>query len=288
MKRGVLVRDYINERLPLLPRFHPAPNFRDNLVSVVPFACTLCLCLCCPAFRGMILIDYDDGTQELSRIPDSDVVIYPWRPPELRVPPRPLEQALREERDGKAGNHANASRSNKLPFKPDGSRQVSPRRRRLQGRERVKEQSRARLSTLDLGKSNGRGAVKPESPSSSSDDPEESEEDDDDDDEDEDDEEEDDEEDDDKQWSEEGSVEEREMTSGGGRKDRWQRRSLKSFGRRRPSVPAQMPRKRASRSRRSNGASKRLRSREGGRHHFIFLGHRRAIALMHTVWLWAC
>lgn len=47
--------------------------------------------------RGMIRIDYDDGTQEVSEIPDSDIVIYPWRPVEQRVRPRSLAQMRADE-----------------------------------------------------------------------------------------------------------------------------------------------------------------------------------------------
>ena len=50
-----------------------------------------------PCPRGMIRIDYDDGTQEVSEIPDSDIVIYPWRPAEQRVRPRSLSQMRAEE-----------------------------------------------------------------------------------------------------------------------------------------------------------------------------------------------
>ena len=55
-----------------------------------------------PCPRGMIRIDYDDGTQEVSEIPDSDIVIYPWRPAEQRVRPRSLSQMRAEEEKARA------------------------------------------------------------------------------------------------------------------------------------------------------------------------------------------
>lgn len=62
-------------------------------------------------FRGMIRIDYDDGTQEVSEIPDSDIVIYPWRPTEQRVRPRSLAQMRAEEEKEKASKSETANKS---------------------------------------------------------------------------------------------------------------------------------------------------------------------------------
>lgn len=96
--------------------------------------------------RGVILIDYDDGTQEVSAIPDSDVVIYPWRPPDLRTAPRTLERyeaEVREadrERQGSSGtkssNHAAVGTSRpKLQVKAEPPCSPPPRRKRVQSRD---------------------------------------------------------------------------------------------------------------------------------------------------------
>lgn len=199
------------------------------------------------------MIDYDDGTHEDSPFPDSDVVVYPWRPLEQRASPRPLEQATRDERELKAANHltnSTHSRGEKLLFKPDGLRQPSPRRKRQQGRERSREHAHARHAQADGVTSNGRGPVKAESPSSFDEDAEDSEEEE--------------EEDDDEQWSE-GGDDNREVARGGRRRDRWQRRAGKASRGRRSSLPAQVqqPRKRSQRARRACSAPKRLRARDG-------------------------
>lgn len=59
----------------------------------------------------MIRIDYDDGTQEVSEIPDSDIVIYPWRPAEQRIRPRSLAQMRADEEKEKASKSETANKS---------------------------------------------------------------------------------------------------------------------------------------------------------------------------------
>lgn len=103
----------------------------------------------CVFGRGMIRIDYDDGTQETSNIPDSDVVIYPWRQPELRVRPRGLSQVQQEqERGGKVagGGHAGGN-ARKHRVKTEARPALSPRRRVVaQGRDRSGSGSRRESS----------------------------------------------------------------------------------------------------------------------------------------------
>lgn len=75
--------------------------------------------VCCP--RGVIGIDYDDGTKETARIPDSDVVIYPWCPPERRG--RPQETRAGGKAGGDVGHSSGSSRKQMVKSEP------SPRRR---------------------------------------------------------------------------------------------------------------------------------------------------------------
>ena len=110
--------------------------------------------------RGIIGIDYDDGTKETARIPDSDVVIYPWRPPERRGRPRPLSQYPQEARaGGKAGGEAGQSSGSSR--KHAVKREPSPRRRAPQGRDRgsggKREPSRGGRASSSQG---GRGGAK--------------------------------------------------------------------------------------------------------------------------------
>lgn len=116
----------------------------------------------CP--RGIIGIDYDDGTKETARIPDSDVVIYPWRPPERRG------RAQETRAGGKAGgdvvHSSGSSRKHGVKSEP------SPRRRPPHSRDRgsggKRDPSRGGRSNSSHG---GRGGSKVvSSPSSYEDD----------------------------------------------------------------------------------------------------------------------
>lgn len=235
--------------------------------------------------RGVILIDYDDGTQEVSGIPDSDVVIYPWRPPELRKPPRPLAQMLLEEQDrerqgsGKPSNHTSASSRPKLQVKAEPPSSPSPRRKRVaprdSSRRREDHGGRSRagsgVDSGDFGKNGTRGrrgssgiGKIPSSPSSYDEGAEDDSEEEDDDDE------------EDDHWAECPADRERDRSGREGKsgKDRWQhQRGGKGLpGRGRPPAPApprekrghkQGQRKRPMGQQRRNGSAlKRLR---GGR-----------------------
>lgn len=115
----------------------------------------------------MIRIDYDDGTQEVSDIPDSDVVIYPWRPPELRVRPRPLSE-VQDKATGGGGGGQVTSNSRKHRVKSEARLAYSPRRKVPKGRDRSAG-GRREHSRAPRGGGNGRGAPKAGSSPSSSD-----------------------------------------------------------------------------------------------------------------------
>ncbi|CAM9732967.1 unnamed protein product [Scytosiphon promiscuus] len=91
--------------------------------------------------RGMIRIDYDDGTQEVSDIPDSDIVIYPWRPAEQRVRPRSLSQMRAEE---KASKKVAVKTESRLAWAPPRGKSAQSRQRQSTGGKR--EQARAPTS----------------------------------------------------------------------------------------------------------------------------------------------
>lgn len=143
------------------------PEFFAVVFFVVPISEVLDDVVLCGGFaldvhRGVIVIDYDDGTQEVSTIPDSDVVIYPWRPPELRVSPRPLAQMLREEqeraREGKASTHATNPRS-KVQVKSETSPYQLSRRKRQSRDSRLREEpSRGRAGGQGSGGEAGRAS----------------------------------------------------------------------------------------------------------------------------------
>lgn len=153
----------------------------------------------------MIRIDYDDGTQEVSEIPDSDIVIYPWRPAEQRVRPRSLSQMRAEEEKAAACKSGTEAENCNVTTTTGNSRKVAvktetrlpwtapTRGKPVQGRQRKgshnsgkQEQPRAPpppqpppAPRAALAGSNGRGAPKaaaaPPSSSSSSDESEEEE-----------------------------------------------------------------------------------------------------------------
>lgn len=203
--------------------------------------------------RGMIRIDYDDGTQEVSDIPDSDVVIYPWRPPHQRVRPRPLSQLQQEQDRSKIGASQSSNNSRKLRVKSEPRLATSPRRRGgvvvARGRSSSRREQRGARSG-----SNSRGASKVASSTSSyEEDAEESEEEED--------------EEDDEQWD---------LNEGGGegvslaeaRKARVQQRGGKaSSAKGRPSLQGQGQRKRGGgvTRRKASSLKRRRNSRDGER-----------------------
>lgn len=123
----------------------------------------------------MIRIDYEDGTQEVSDIPDSDVVIYPWRPPHQRVRPRPLSQLQQEQDRSKVGAGQSTNNARKHRIKSEPLLATSPRRRGGgalgRGRSSSRREQRGARSGI-----NSRVASKVASSTSSSEDAEESEE----------------------------------------------------------------------------------------------------------------
>lgn len=199
----------------------------------------------------MIRIDYDDGTQEVSDIPDSDVVIYPWRPPHQRVRPRPLSQLQQEQDRSKIGAGQSSNNSRKHRVKSEPRLATSPRRRGGvalgRGRSSRREQRGVRSG------SNSRGASKVASSTSSyEEDAEESEE-------------EDEEEEGDGQWDgDEGGGEGVSLAEA--RKARGQQRGGKaSSAKGRPSLQGQGRRKRGGGiTRRKASALKRRRNSRDG------------------------
>ncbi|CAM9661706.1 unnamed protein product, partial [Ectocarpus sp. 8 AP-2014] len=122
---------------------------------------------------GMIRIDYDDGTQEVSDIPDSDIVIYPWRPLEQRVRPRTLAQMRAEEAEAKAnatkseaagGTTTGSSRKvavktePRLAWAPPRSKQAQGRQQRQMANSSRREQQQQSSAPARAG--SGRGAPK--------------------------------------------------------------------------------------------------------------------------------